>query len=99
MSLNKLLDAEEGEAGWDIADDIVHQQVGLSAEAHLVLQVLDGLSGQYAEVVKMRFLDDLLPQEIAEVLNVSPNAVSLRLNHALDKLRKELDINIENKNE
>ncbi len=49
--------------------------------------LLEKLSREYREVVVMRYIDDLSPQEIGEILGVSANVVSVRINRALQKLR------------
>jgi DNA-directed RNA polymerase specialized sigma24 family protein len=43
----------------------------------------------------MRFVDDLKPKEIAEILNLSPNVVSVRLNRAIEKLREMVGIDLQ----
>ena len=41
-------------------------------------------------VLVMRYVDDLDPKEIAEILGMNANNVSVRINRALQKVRKEL---------
>ncbi|MEK7554593.1 MAG: RNA polymerase sigma factor [Patescibacteria group bacterium] len=41
-------------------------------------------------VIVMRYVDDLDPQEIAEVLEITPNNVSVRLNRAMKKLKEQI---------
>lgn len=52
----------------------------------LVREALGRLSARDAEVLRLSFWDDLGVSEIAIVLGVSPNAVSLRLHRAKRKL-------------
>lgn len=96
-SLDRLIDGMEGDEGppFQVVDEEAWRSLTLSVEAKWVLGVLDRLVPQYKEVVSMRFVAGLTLQEISEVLKISPNAVSLRLNHALQKIRQELNINIE----
>ena len=49
----------------------------------LLLQV----EAPYREIITMRYLDDLTPKEIAEVLGVSADVVSVRIHRGLAKLR------------
>lgn len=51
-------------------------------------KLLSVLQEDYRQVVVMRYLDELLPREIAEILNLSENVVSVRINRALKKLRQ-----------
>jgi len=53
-------------------------------EAIEILPMLDDL---YREVVVMRYIDDMSVSEIAQVLRISENVVSVRLHRALRKLR------------
>lgn len=53
-----------------------------------VLQVLHKLEDPYRTVVIMRFIDDLMPREIAAVLGETENAVSVRIHRALKKTKQ-----------
>lgn len=79
---------------FQVEDEKADKDIVISAEASWVMEVLHSLPPQYKEVVSLRFIDGLSPQEIGEVLHITPNAASLRINHALEKMRKELGINI-----
>ena len=57
-------------------------------EIQEVISVMDGLEEKYKQVIMFRYLNDLLPAEIADILEESPNAVSVRLNYAMKKLRE-----------
>lgn len=61
-------------------------------EGRFALSVLKNLPHQYREIIGLRFVEGMKPQEIAEVLSLTANSVSVRLNRALDALRKELKI-------
>jgi RNA polymerase sigma-70 factor (ECF subfamily) len=43
------------------------------------------------QILVMRFVDDLDPKDIAEIIGMSANNVSVRLNRAIKVLREELD--------
>lgn len=51
---------------------------------------LQFLSEDERQIVTMRYIDDMDPKEIAQVLNVSANNVSVRLNRAVKKLGTRL---------
>ena len=92
-SLDRMMEGDEGESqSFQVEDTKAEMEMRISNEANWVLGIIHKLPPQYSEAVKMRFVDDLSPQEMAEILNISPNAVSLRLNHALEKLREILKI-------
>ena len=53
-------------------------------EAVLILQKVEPL---YREVLVMRYIDDMSPKEIAEVLGVTADVVSVRIHRGLEKVR------------
>lgn len=69
------------------------ERIIIQAEHSQVIKALKKLDAMYREVVVMRFLDGLSPKEIGQVLEVSENVVSVRLNRALKKLGEILNIN------
>lgn len=48
------------------------------------------LSQEDRDLVTMRYVDDLDPREIAELLGITPNHVSVKLNRAVAKLKEHL---------
>ncbi len=94
-SLDELTQEKDDESPYlqPIEESALHE-LTMSVEAKWALRAIERLPTHYREVVMMRFVSGLAPQEIAEVLGVTPNAVSLRLNQALQKMRKELGIEI-----
>lgn len=61
---------------------------GLPTEIVLLRNAIEALEEDYREVVYMRYIEDMGVQEIAEVLNVSPNLVSVRINRGKKKLQE-----------
>lgn len=59
-------------------------------DLELALTVLQDLPDTYREVITFRYVDELTPQEIAEVTGETPNAVSVRLHRALAAAQKLL---------
>ncbi len=53
-----------------------------------VLAVLNKLPEDEREILTMRYVDDLDPKDIAEVLDISPNNASVRLNRAMKSLKQ-----------
>lgn len=56
-------------------------------EVKEIIRLLDDLDEKYRQVVVMRYIDQLSPPEIAKVLGISTNAVSVKINYAIKKLR------------
>lgn len=99
ISLESTFEDEEGEF-FEIADPDAHKQIEVSSESSLVLKAINELASQYREVVYLRFIEDLSPKDIAEILGTTPNAISIRINRGIEELRKILKIDIRsNQNE
>ncbi len=60
----------------------------MSGEARFVLEKISELEPAYQQVVYMRFVEDMKPKEIAEILGDSVNAVSVRITRGVEKLRE-----------
>lgn len=84
-SLDTLLESGLSFAGDDESD------VTLSAEAREVLEAVHTLDTPSQEAVLMRFVQGLSPQEIATLSGETANAVSVRINRALKKVRASLN--------
>lgn len=63
-----------------------------TAEISHVLSMLGELEPADREIIIMRYVDDLLPKEIAEILKINENAVSVRIYRAVKKLKSLLHI-------
>jgi len=69
-------------------------------ERDKIHQVLDGknaksmlrkLDSKYRKVIVMRYIDDLSPREIAEILGETVTTISVRVHRGLKKLREVLE--------
>jgi RNA polymerase sigma factor (sigma-70 family) len=100
QSLDSLGESEEGQSMLErfILDDGSQRVEELSADGRFLLEKIKELDSPYQEVVYLRFVEDLRPQEIAEVLNESVNQVSVRITRGLEKLRKIAGIKTETRN-
>lgn len=52
------------------------------------LRILDKLEESYRTVLVMRYIDDLMPREIAAILGETENTVSVRIHRAMKKAKK-----------
>ncbi len=59
-------------------------------DAILVQEVIDSMNEDDREVIVMRYVNDLKPKEIAVILELSVNVVSVRITRAKKRLRKIL---------
>ena len=85
MSLDQLL-----EKNMDFGVD-QHLRLESDIDGKILLSLLNELDIGYREVIVMRYVDGLTPQEIAEVLGDTPNAVSIRINRGINNFRKLLN--------
>jgi RNA polymerase sigma-70 factor, ECF subfamily len=81
------LDVMMDEEGFEIKDDSVRDPSTIG-DARLAVRLLGTLDEIYRTVVTMRFIDGLTPKEIAGVLGVSENVVSVRLFRGLERLKQ-----------
>src|SRR5690606_10304958 len=81
FSLDALRDG-----GFDVRID-GHKDIELEVNAREVVDAMHELDDLYREVALLRFVEGFQPKEIAEVLSLSENVVSVRLNRAVKKLR------------
>jgi RNA polymerase sigma-70 factor, ECF subfamily len=87
-SLDHGLDEEGEENTFDPADDRALAEIEAGPEGRRVMALLSKLDEDHREVIHLRFVEELSPREIAEILGVSPNAVSIRITRGLAALRK-----------
>lgn len=59
----------------------------LAAEAGQMIAMLDRLDEKYRDAVRMRYLDDLSPKEIAHALGETENVISVRIHRGIAQLR------------
>lgn len=59
-------------------------------DAKDALKVLEHIKEEYREVIMLRYFSDLSLKQTAEALGINENLVSVRLNRALQDLRKHL---------
>ena len=91
LSLDLLL-----EQGFEPSDG-EHKKIMLNAEEKNFIKLLNNLDDNEREIVIMRYVDGLGPDEIAKIMSeragrigeaFSANVVSVRLNRAINKIQK-----------
>jgi len=85
------------EDGFDPGSDDHEAILSMIAERELV-EILGNLDDKYRQVIVMRYIDDLVPREIAGIVGETENTVSVRLHRGLHKVRDLIKLQ-ENKNE
>lgn len=56
-----------------------------------IIQLVGSLEETHRTIIIMRFIDELSPKEIASILEVSENVVSVRIHRGMKKLRTLLE--------
>jgi len=91
VSLDALREGETEEENFDLPDTCAIDPSEAASVAELK-RAIDRLPDDSRTVLVMRYIDDLGPSEIAEILSESANVVSVRINRATKELRKILQI-------
>ena len=66
--------------------------VAVAGEVGEMLRIVALIEPQYREVILMRYVEGMGPKEIAEAVQESENAVSVRLNRGIKKIRDYMRI-------
>jgi len=82
------LDAKFEEEGFEIVDETREIPLEVREEIGEAMQLLSSLDEMYSTVITMRFINELTPGEIAKILEVSENVVSVRIHRAVKQLQK-----------
>ncbi len=75
------------EAGFEPGEDR-SDKLKDELDAKDALKILDNIKEDYREVLILRYFNDLSLKQTAEALQISENLVSVRLNRALQELKK-----------
>jgi len=81
------LDYLREEEGFDPKVDS-HKATEAIIDLKDALKLFQELPEKYRDILVMRFVDELSPKEIAEITGLSENAVSVRVNRGMKKVRE-----------
>ena len=81
------LDAMQNE-GFDPSDNFRKAELEFRLDSKNIVDRLTLLPEDDREIIIMRYINELGPKEIAEILDESENVVSVRINRALKKARE-----------
>lgn len=77
------------EAGWQVSDHTEGaQRKNDTLDVHRALEQLREHNHEWGECVELRYLDGLAVKDIAAVLEVSPNVISVRIYRGVRQLKK-----------
>lgn len=92
-SLDAILDNSDVPDG--VFDELVEggrDEMEFTIDAKMVPYLLEKMPEKHREVVVMRFIDGLMPAEIADVLNISVNTVSVRIHRGIMWLSENTEV-------
>ncbi len=90
-SLDALMDNKT--KPFDVIDEKMTNEIEVGAEGRYLIDKINELSPDFRDPVYLRFVENLLPQEIAAILNISANTASVRITRGLEELRKKAGYN------
>ena len=82
------LDVLAEDDGFDPVDEQASNATIASAEWRIVEEALQTLSPVDREAIIMRFVEGRMPKEIAQITGLSENVVSVRINRAVERLKR-----------
>jgi RNA polymerase sigma-70 factor (ECF subfamily) len=91
-SLDSILEREGVDEG--IFDELTESTVEVLAatiDGKKAFELLNEIPDQYREVIILRFVDELGPKEISELIEESENVISVRLHRGLKLLRQKIE--------
>jgi len=78
---------EMKETGFDVPSK-EKRDAYFSAEVRNIMEIIKKLDPIYKDVLFFRYVDDLSPKDIAEILNESESVISVRLNRGIKKIQE-----------
>lgn len=94
VSLDAMTDEETGDPYEPFSDEMV-SAARLESEGRFLVDKIGELEPGYRDAVYLRFVEGLMPPEVARILGVSANAASVRITRGLEKLRSLTGYDIE----
>lgn len=88
VSLDEMME----ETGFEPEADDEH--ILEKIDAHAAMHLLEKMESGERQLITMRYIDDLSPHEISDIIEESANVVSVRLNRAVKKLRTLYNPNV-----
>ncbi len=92
LSLDAMMEVEGVDEGsFDELSENTVESLAATIDGRKAFELLIELPDQYREVIIYRFIDQLGPREISELIEESENVVSVRIHRALKMLRQRIE--------
>ncbi|MEK7646143.1 MAG: RNA polymerase sigma factor [Patescibacteria group bacterium] len=82
------LSGPDDEESFEPPQENAKMDIEMESEGRFLVQSISKLSSSYRQPVYLRYVEGLSPGEIGEILNISANAASVRINRGLEELRR-----------
>jgi RNA polymerase sigma-70 factor (ECF subfamily) len=91
-SLDALMEIDGVDEGsFEELSESTVETLAATIDGQKAFALLDELPGQYEEVIIFRFVDQLGPREISELIEESENVISVRIHRGLRLLRERIE--------
>jgi RNA polymerase sigma-70 factor (ECF subfamily) len=89
-SLESLSETEDGEniEEFTLIEDNQKCEIELETEARFLISKIKELPKSYQQIIYLRYVEDMKPDEIAKILGISVGAVSVRIHRGIEGLKK-----------
>lgn len=95
-SLDAMLEKEGVDEGsFDDLTESSVEQLAATIDGRKAFELLEELPDEYKEVILLRYVDQLGPIEISELIEETQNVISVRLHRGLKMLRQKIEANDE----
>jgi RNA polymerase sigma-70 factor (ECF subfamily) len=95
-SLDALFEVEGiDEGSFEELSESTVETLAATIDGRKAFTLLEELPDQYREVIILRFVDQLGPREISELIEESENVISVRIHRGLKLLRQKIEANDE----
>ena len=91
-SLDALLEIDGVDEGsFSELSESTAEALAATIDGRMAFEMLETLPDQYREVIILRFVDQLGPREISELIEETENVVSVRIHRGLKMLRQKIE--------
>ena len=72
----------------------LEQDIDIAISTEQLLTLMEHIPQQYTDILDLRFTQELTIAEIAQILDITPNAVSVKLHRAITRLKQDYEQSI-----
>src|SRR6187549_1040755 len=90
LSLEALMETDDGESFEEfvLEKDNKRNEIELETEARFLISKITELPKSYQQIIYLRYIEGMGPEEIAKVLGISVSATSVRIHRGIEELKK-----------